>query len=177
VPHVLTAFKTALHLANTFVPLCLDILSVSSLSSISPFAPMSQTPSTSTSTSNFQSIFNAALKAYEKKTKKDLLAHPLAAQLQACNSPGDILTVLQDKVKEFQESRSADERLSRWLNPAINVLYAFSATLGQGVGLVGPIHSTCLHPLTVVPKFSGVLTRKRDLRWCWSPPVGEHHHP
>ncbi|KAH8979084.1 hypothetical protein EDB92DRAFT_1981522 [Lactarius akahatsu] len=76
---------------------------------------MSQAPSTSTSSSNFQSIFNAALKAYEKKTKKDLLAHPLAAQLQACNSPADILLVLQDKVKELDQSRSADERLSRWL--------------------------------------------------------------
>ncbi|KAF8265625.1 hypothetical protein EI94DRAFT_305085 [Lactarius quietus] len=96
---------------------------------------MSQAPSTSAS-SNFQSIFNAALKAYEKKTKKDLLAHPLAAQLQVCKSPDDILVVLQGKVKEFEDSRSADERLSRWLNPTINVLFAFSATLGGGVGLV-----------------------------------------
>ena len=110
---------------------------------------MSQAPSSSTTSSpNFQPIFNAALKAYKKKTKKDLLVHPLAAQLQACNSPNDILVVLQDKVKEFDESRSADERLSRWLSPTINVLYAFSATLGQGVGLVGPIQSTFLHPST-----------------------------
>ena len=105
-----------------------------------------QAPSSSTSSSNFQSIFNAALKAYQKKTKRDLLAHPLAAQLQACKSPGDILAVLQDKVKEFDESRSADERLSRWLNPIVNVLYVFSETLGQGVGLVGLIQSTCLYP-------------------------------
>ena len=112
----------------------------------SSILPMSQPLSASTSSSNFQSIFNAALKAYEKKTKKDLLAHPLAAQLQACNSPSDILVILQDKVKEFDQSRSADERLSRWLNPTINVLYAFSATLGGGIGLVGPIHSTRLHP-------------------------------
>ena len=103
---------------------------------------MPQIPSSSTSTSNFESVFNAAIKAYEKKTKKDLLAHPLAAQLQACNSPADILVVLQDKIKEFDQSRSADERLSRWLNPTINVLSAFSSTLGAGVGLVGPIRST-----------------------------------
>jgi hypothetical protein len=107
---------------------------------------MSQVPSSSTSSSNFQFIFDAALKAYEKKTKRDLLAHPLAAQLQACKSPSDIIVVLQDKVKEFDESRSAGERLSRWLNPTINVLYAFSATLGGGVGLVSPIKSTCLLP-------------------------------
>ncbi|KAF8267696.1 hypothetical protein EI94DRAFT_1279881 [Lactarius quietus] len=96
---------------------------------------MSQ-PSSSASISNFQAIFNAALKAYETKTKKDLLVHPLAAQLQACNSPSDILAVLQDKVKEFDQSRSADERLSQWLNPTINVLYSFSATIGAGIGLV-----------------------------------------
>ncbi|KAH9165583.1 hypothetical protein EDB89DRAFT_1911292 [Lactarius sanguifluus] len=84
----------------------------------------------------YLSIFNFALKAYEKKTKKDLLAHPLAAQLQFCSPPADILVVLQDKVKELNQSRSADERLSRWLNPTIDVLYAFSATLGEGVGLV-----------------------------------------
>ena len=95
--------------------------------------------SASTSSSNFQSFFNAALKAYEKKTKKDLLAHPLAAQLQACKSPSDILAILQEKVNEFDQSRSADERLSQWLNPTINVLYSFSATLGAGVGLVGTL--------------------------------------
>ncbi|KAH9014098.1 hypothetical protein EDB84DRAFT_1680234 [Lactarius hengduanensis] len=95
-----------------------------------------RSPSTPTSSSNFRSIFSAALKAYEKKTKNDLLAHPLAARLQACNSPGDILVVLQDEVRLFDQSRSADERLSRWLNPTINVLYTFSATLGEGVGLV-----------------------------------------
>ena len=108
--------------------------------------PMSQTPSSSTLSPNFQPIFNDALKAYKKKTKKDLLVHPLAEQLQACNSPDDILAVLQDKINELDESRSADERLSRWLSPTINVLYAFSGTIGQGVGLVSPIQSTCLHP-------------------------------
>ncbi|KAN0127638.1 hypothetical protein V8E53_014557 [Lactarius tabidus] len=106
-----------------------------------PSAPESNSPS------NFQSIFNAAVKAYEKKTKKDLLAHPLAAQLQACKSPSDILSVLQEKVKEFDQSRSADERLSQWLNPTINVLYSFSATLGAGVGLV-------FSPASVI--FSGI---------------------
>ncbi len=107
---------------------------------------MSQVASISTSSSSFQFIFNAALKAYQKNTKKDLLTHPLAARLQACNSHGDILAVLQDKFNEFDRSRSADERLSRWLNPTINVLYAFSAALAEGAGLVNLIksESSCL---------------------------------
>jgi hypothetical protein len=128
--------------------------------------------SASASSSNFQSIFYAALKAYEKKTKDDLLAHPLAAQLQACKSPGDILAVLQEKVKEFDQSRSADERLSQWLKPTINVLYSFSATLGAGVGLVSTIKSICLL-LPIVVNFAGILARIRDLLWHWGSPPSE----
>ncbi len=114
-------------------------LSLSSPTSFRTLLTMSGSSSSSkpsASSSNFQSIFNAALKAYEKKTKSDLLAHPLAAQLQACSSPNDIFSILQDKLNEFDQSRSRDERLSRWLNPTINILLAFSATLSEGVGLV-----------------------------------------
>ena len=127
----------------------------------------------STPSSNFQSIFNAALKAYEKKTKKDLLAHPLAAQLQACKSPSDILDILQEKVNEFDQSRSADERLSQWLNPTINVLYSFSATLGAGAGLVSTLKSACLL-VPLITNFAGILTRIRYLLWYWGTPFGEH---
>jgi hypothetical protein len=76
------------------------------------------------------------MKEYEKKTKKDLLAHPLMAQLQTCYSPTDILAVLRSQVKK---SSSGDDKLTKWLNPTINVLYAFSSALGTGVGLVNSI--------------------------------------
>ena len=102
----------------------------------------SQTPATTASSSNFRTIFAAAVRAYEKKAKTDLLTHPLATQLQSCNSSIDILAVLHDKIKEFDQSRSHNERLSGWLNPIINVLYAFSATLSEGIGLVGLTWST-----------------------------------
>jgi len=98
-------------------------------------SPMS-TPPTPASLSNFQSIFHASLRAYEKQTKNDLLSHPLAARLHSCDSPAAILTVLQDQVQEFEQSRSVNQRLTKWLDPTVNVLYAFSATLGEGVGLV-----------------------------------------
>ncbi|KAF8270432.1 hypothetical protein EI94DRAFT_768625 [Lactarius quietus] len=90
----------------------------------------------SSSSSNFTVIFEKAYSAYKTKTKQDLITHPLVKQLQECKSPTAVLTVLQDQVHQFEQSRSDDERLRRWLSPTINVLYAFSATLGQGVGLV-----------------------------------------
>jgi hypothetical protein len=85
---------------------------------------------------NFQLLFNNAFKAYEKHTKNDLLAHPLAAHLQTCNSPSAILAVLQRQVQDLDQSRTADEKWTRWLNPTVNVLYVLSETLGEGVGLV-----------------------------------------
>ena len=97
---------------------------------------MSKTPSTAIASSRFQAIFNAALKSYQKQTKKDLIAHPLASRLQSCDSTSAILAVLQDQVREFDQARSGDERLTKWLIPTINVLYAFSATVSEGVGLV-----------------------------------------
>jgi hypothetical protein len=99
---------------------------------------------TAASSSNFQLIINNALKAYEKRTKKDLLAHPLASQIQACNSPSAILAVLHQQVQELDQSQSSDDRWTKWLDPTVGVLYALSATLGEGVGLVSLGTSTCL---------------------------------
>jgi hypothetical protein len=93
-------------------------------------------PTSSSSNNNYQLVINNALKAYEKRTNNDLLSHPLATQLQNCNSPGDILTVLHEQVQGQDQSRSIDDRWTRWLDPTINVLYTLSETLGEGVSLV-----------------------------------------
>jgi len=97
---------------------------------------MSHTHPTSAESPNFQLIFSNALKAYEKHTKNDLLSHPLAAQLQACQSPTSILAVLQEQVQELKTSQTNDERLTKWLDPTVNVLYVFSETIGDCVSLV-----------------------------------------
>jgi hypothetical protein len=92
-------------------------------------------PSTSSSP-NFQLIFNNALKAYEKRTKSDLLAHPLVAQLQDCSSISAILAIVHQQVQKFHQSQAAYERLTKWLDPTMKVLYSLSETLGEGVSLV-----------------------------------------
>ena len=101
--------------------------------------PTASTMSSSTAISpisNFQLIFSTALKTYERRTKTNILIHPLASQLQACNSPASIIDVLQGQVHDLDQARKKDERLTKWLNPTINVLLAFSATVGEGVSLV-----------------------------------------
>ncbi|KAH8986862.1 hypothetical protein EDB92DRAFT_1219196 [Lactarius akahatsu] len=111
---------------------------------------MSQTHPTASSSSNFQTIFYTSIKEYEKKTKKDLLVHPLMVQLQTCNSPTDILAILHTQVEQFEQSTSGDDKLTKWLDPTVNVLYAFSAALGEGVGLV-------FSPAKVIFAGAGVL--------------------
>ncbi|KAH8978162.1 hypothetical protein EDB86DRAFT_3249195 [Lactarius hatsudake] len=109
---------------------------LNNLSRLHASSSMPQSLATTASASSFKLIFEKALKAYKKKTKKNLITHPLGSQLQACDSAADILKILQNQVDQLEQSRSGDERLQRWIDPTIKVLYAFSATLGEGVGLV-----------------------------------------
>ena len=90
---------------------------------------MSQIPSTATSSTNFETIFTAALEAYNKKTKKDIASHPLATQLQSCNSSSAILAVLRAQVQVNDQAQSADEKWTKWLDPTVNVVSAFSPVL------------------------------------------------
>ena len=92
--------------------------------------------STSNQASNFQLIINNALDAYKKRTKNDLLAHPLVNELQSCNCSSAILAVLLQQLQGLDQSRRNDERWTRWLDPTVNVLYTHSGTLKEGVGLV-----------------------------------------
>ena len=97
---------------------------------------MSSVPSPSTSRSNLNSIFNAAITTYKKKTGKDITSHPLATELQSCDSPDAILAVLRRQIPMPDQSQSGDETFAKCLIPTVNVLYTLSNTLGAGVGLV-----------------------------------------
>jgi hypothetical protein len=97
---------------------------------------MSHTPTPIASNSNYQAIFDNALEAYKKKTKKDLRSHPLLPKLEACSSPDTVLAILREQIPRFDQSRDTNDRMSKWLSPTVNVLYTFSATIGGGISLV-----------------------------------------
>jgi hypothetical protein len=125
----------------------------------------------SSSSSNFQSIFNASLQAYDNKTKNKLLDHPLATQLQSCDSSSAVLSVLQD-LQPFDQRRTSDERLNNWLKPTVDVLYTFSATLGEAVGLVSP-NSLSLYDLCSDHHPLGIPAWESDICGDWCPSLGE----
>jgi hypothetical protein len=97
---------------------------------------MSQNSTFTSSSSNYQSVFDSALEAYKRKTNKDLRSHPLLTELETCDSPDAVLTLLREQIPGFDQSRSTDDRLSKWLSPTVNVLYALSGAIGAGIGLV-----------------------------------------
>ena len=80
--------------------------------------------------------------------------------------------MLLDKVNDFEKSRSHNERLSSWLCPTINVLYAFSSTVGQGVGLVS-LNMPTLPTIRLDFLFTDIPTCKCHLCWYRYSLLGE----
>ena len=89
--------------------------------------------------SHLQVIFEAALQNYEKQTGIALAKHPLAEQLQNCDSVESVTAVLREQTQAFKEFRGK-EKLLKPLKMAVSVLHKLSAAanFGQDVGLVSP---------------------------------------
>lgn len=94
---------------------------------------MSQASPPASSLSNYQAIFDSSLEAYKKKTGNDLTKDPLFHRLESCKSPDAVLAILRAQIPDPSQPQS---RLTMWLDPTVNVLNAFSATVGALVGQV-----------------------------------------
>ncbi|KAH9023546.1 hypothetical protein EDB83DRAFT_1986167 [Lactarius deliciosus] len=117
---------------------------------------MSSPSQTAAPPSNFKSMLDVALDRYKKKTGDDLFAHWLANELQTCDSVDAVLDILRDQAKAFE--RSGDQKLMKWIDPLVHVLFTFSGALGDCVSLVFP-------PAKVI--FTGVgvlLAAAKDVR-------------
>ena len=99
---------------------------------------MSQKLPQTPSSANYQVVFDKALETYKKKTKKDLASDPLLRRLESCDSPDAALNVLQEQIPGAALDQSGS-RLTRWVQPTINVVYNFSSTIGAGVSLVSMV--------------------------------------
>lgn len=88
--------------------------------------------------STFQSLFDIALQDYERQTGTKLADHPLAKQLEVCDSVESITAFLQERAWAFREFRGEDGRIMKSLKCVTHVLYTLStnAVLGEGIGLV-----------------------------------------
>jgi hypothetical protein len=127
------------------------------------------------SSSSFQALFGAALQDYEDRTRINLVNHPLAKQLEECDSLDSIIAILREQAKGFCKVRGDTGKLMKSVNCSVDVLYilSISTVLGEGVGLVRPKQSSAF---LVPDRYSPVIpARKSHIRWdchftrCMSP--------
>ena len=92
-------------------------------------------PSTS---ARFRLLFDAALQDYQKQTGTNLIDHPLAKQLQSCDSVESITIFFREQAQAFTEFRGNDSRIMRPLKSAVSILdmLSTSTALGEAIGLV-----------------------------------------
>jgi len=118
----------------SFVPLLPESSPISALS----ITTMSQNSPQTRSSSNYDIIFDNALKAFKKKTGKDLTSDPLLQRLETCNSPDVVLGALREQIPDSDQPGTRNDRLINWLDPTVNVLLNFSDTISGAVGLAYP---------------------------------------
>ena len=76
--------------------------------------------------SRFRVLFEAALQQYETQTEIPLTKHPLAEQLQNCDSVDSVIALLQEQVQAFSEFRGTD-KIMKSLKGVVSVLSTLSA--------------------------------------------------
>ena len=89
---------------------------------------------------DIQSLFEAALKEYEKRAGTNLIENELTSKLRSCHSPENVILVLQKQAKAFQEYRGDPQgKVIGRLKQVVNVLYSVSTSdvLVESVGIVG----------------------------------------
>ncbi|KAH9988242.1 hypothetical protein BJV74DRAFT_885364 [Russula compacta] len=91
---------------------------------------LSQNPTATASSSNYQAIFDNALEAYRKRTKKDLRSHTLFAKLEACDSPDAVLATLREQISGFDQSGDDNHR---W---GISLVYPPVGVIFTGIGIL-----------------------------------------
>ena len=123
-----------------------------------------QIAAASKSNDNFSVIFQVALSEYETVTGKSLRTHPFATQLDNRDTPQIVLSVILAQVEASSKSRKRDEKLMRRLDPVVHILFTFSATLGEGIGLVSRFEPSGVMILFQHLALSHSHLRKRYLR-------------
>jgi len=99
------------------------------------------------SADNFLATFDAALDQYWRVTGQRLETHVFAARPDNWLSPQTISDALRLGTQALNIFRQGDERLMAWLDPVVDILFTFSATLGERIVLV----SRLIHFVSLLP--------------------------
>ena len=87
----------------------------------------------------FESLFQSALEEYEVQTEINIVRHPLAAQLEPCNTVESVTEVLQGQAQSFRELPEDGKKIVTLLKQTVQVLHKLSA----GVVLIESLSLVC----------------------------------
>jgi hypothetical protein len=90
------------------------------------------------SSSTLESLFQAALQRYEEQTGEKLIDHPLAQQLEQCNSVESITEVLQKQAQASKKFRRVESKVMKPLKGIVNILHTVftNGTVRKAISLV-----------------------------------------
>jgi hypothetical protein len=102
---------------------------------------MSLTLDTTFSSFNFETLLDAALTKYSRRTGQALSDHPLTAMIDCCRSPDDVLAIFEKQAVAFDEFRNGDPKLIKWLRPIVDGLHAICTNVAVGMStcMVSPV--------------------------------------
>jgi hypothetical protein len=142
------------------------------------FLSMFSGPNRTSTPSDFEALFDAALEKYTKRTGQDLRNHELARMLDRCESPDSILAIFKEQSQAFDEFRNGDPKLIKWLKPIVKGLHTIStsAAISAGASLVSMTQYP-IYPITNVLQLFplGISPFKTDFCWNWYPPLRACH--
>ena len=84
---------------------------------------------------SFHALFESALQDYERQTGIPLADHPLAEQLQDCQSVESVTALLREQVRASSEVRGSD-KIIKSLEGVVFALSKVSATAAHAIGMV-----------------------------------------
>ena len=111
----------------------------------------------------FQTLFEAALQAYEKKAGVSLAQHPLAIKLQSCDTVEAITGLLQDQAQSFRHFQGSD-KIMKSIRMTVSILSKISsvASLADAFGVVRQKGlMACVTSLTFIYRHSHLRRRYR----------------
>jgi hypothetical protein len=82
----------------------------------------------------FVALYESALQAYEKNAGVALAEHPLALQIQSCDSVESMTSVLQCQVQALGEFQGSD-RVMKTVKRTVSILTRLSSTAALAVDM------------------------------------------
>jgi hypothetical protein len=114
----------------------------------------------------FRARFDSVLHTYQQTTGMILAGHPLAVQLQSCNSTRSIMTIFECETRASCDLLRSD-RIMGALESIVSILFTLSTTasFGDAIGLVCTKETltACFH----IPDgdFTAIPTCESNTRW------------